>query len=88
MGDYLELYQNCDVILLAEVFQEFRRKSLENFELDPVHFVTSAQLTFNAGLKMTKIELKLLHNMNDYLWFEKQIRGRHLFFNKTTRLSK
>ena len=82
LGDYLELYQNCDVILLAEVFQEFRRKSLENFELDPVHFITSAQLTFNAGLKMTKVELKLLHNVNDYLWFEKQIRGGICFLTK------
>ena len=82
MGDYLKLYQNCDVILLAEVFQEFRRKSLENFELDPVHFITSAQLTFNAGLKMTKVELKLLHNVNDYPWFEKQIRGGICFLTK------
>ena len=75
LGEYLELYQNLDVVLLAEVFTSFRRMSMQNFQLDPVHFITSAQLTWNAGLKHAKIQLELLHNIDDYLWFENQIRG-------------
>lgn len=82
LGEYLELYQNLDVVLLAEVFQSFRRMSLQNFELDPVHFITSAQLTWNAGLKLTRIELTLLKSVDEYLWFENQIRGGICYLNK------
>ena len=82
LGDYLELYQNNDVVLLAEVFQSFRRMSLENFELDPVYFITSAQLTYNAGLKITKAELDLLKHVDTYLWLENQIRGGICYLSK------
>ncbi|KFM69478.1 hypothetical protein X975_26328, partial [Stegodyphus mimosarum] len=46
------------------------------YELDPVHFVTAADLIWNARLKLTKIELQLLNNVNDYIWLENQIRDR------------
>lgn len=82
LGDYLELYQNADTILLAELFQSFRCKAMETFELDPVHFITSAQRTWNAGLKLTKGELALLKSVDDYLWFENQIRGGICYLNK------
>lgn len=74
-ADYLELYQNTDVILLAEVFLSFRRTSLKYYNLDPVHFITGAELTWNAGLKFSKIELELFSDVNDYLWIESQMRG-------------
>ena len=62
LGDYLEIYQNLVVVLLAEVFTSFRKMSMTNFQLDPIHFLTSAQLTWNASLKFAKIQLELLHN--------------------------
>lgn len=74
-SDYLELYQNCDTVMLAEVFSSFRRTSLKYYKLDPVHFVTCAELSWNAGLKYSKIELELLGNVTDYIWFESQMRG-------------
>ncbi|GFV33569.1 c2H2-type domain-containing protein [Trichonephila clavipes] len=74
-SDYLEIYQNVDVIMLAEIFLSFRRTSMQSYHLDPVHFITSAQLTRNAGLKISKVELQLLGDVNEYLWFEKSMRG-------------
>ncbi|GFQ91679.1 c2H2-type domain-containing protein [Trichonephila clavata] len=74
-SDYLEIYQNVDVIMLAEIFLSFRRTSMQSYHLDPVHFITSAQLTWNAGLKISKVELQLLGDVNEYLWFEKSMRG-------------
>ncbi|GBN08354.1 hypothetical protein AVEN_87773-1 [Araneus ventricosus] len=82
LADYLELYQNVDTIMLAEVFISFRRTAMQYYELDPVHFVTSAELTWNAGLKFTKVELQLLSNVNDYIWFESQMRGGICFLGK------
>lgn len=81
-SDYLELYQNCDVILLAEVFTSFRRTAMNYYSLDPVHFVTSADLTWNAGLKLTKIELQLFSDINDYVWLQSQMRGGICFLGK------
>ncbi|GBO35192.1 hypothetical protein AVEN_41119-1 [Araneus ventricosus] len=68
--------------MLAEVFTSFRRKAMRYYDLDPIHFVTSAELTWNAGLKFTKIELQLLTNVNDYIWFESQMRGGICFLGK------
>ncbi|GFX79921.1 c2H2-type domain-containing protein [Trichonephila clavipes] len=73
--DYLELYQNVDTIMLAEVFSSFRRTAMQYYELDPLHFLTSSELTWNAGLKFTKVELQLLSDVNDYIWFESEMRG-------------
>ncbi|GBN31810.1 hypothetical protein AVEN_235934-1 [Araneus ventricosus] len=61
--------------MLAEIFLSFRRTSMQFYRLDPVHFITSAQLTWNSGLKISKVELQLLGNVNEYLWFENSMRG-------------
>ncbi|GFV15240.1 uncharacterized protein TNCV_787311, partial [Trichonephila clavipes] len=45
------------------------------YELDPVHFLTIADLTWHAGLKFTCQELELLSNAEDYVWIESQMRG-------------
>lgn len=74
-GNYLELYQQTDTLLLAEVFTSFRKMSVDCYGLDPVHFLTAAQLTWNAGLKYTRVELELLTNVNDYIWLESGMRG-------------
>ncbi|GBM96325.1 hypothetical protein AVEN_182464-1 [Araneus ventricosus] len=74
-GDYLNLYQNSDVVMLAEVFCAFRNISLKWYGLDPVHYISVSKLTLYAGLKPSKIELKLLGNVDDCIWFEIQMRG-------------
>ncbi|GIY47822.1 uncharacterized protein CDAR_293661 [Caerostris darwini] len=52
------------------------------YDLDPIYFVTSAELTWNAGLKFTKVELQLLSNVNDFICFESQMRGGICFLGK------
>lgn len=81
-AEYLEIYQNTDVLLLAEVFTSFRRMSMSYYNLDPVHFITTADLTWNAGLKLAQIELQLLGNVNEYIWFESQMRGGICYLGK------
>ncbi|GBM36217.1 hypothetical protein AVEN_97582-1 [Araneus ventricosus] len=66
-GDYLKLYQNSDAVMLAEVFCSFRNISLKWYGLDPVHYLSISELTFDAGVKLCKI--------NDYIWFESQMLG-------------
>ncbi|GFQ68067.1 uncharacterized protein TNCT_451541 [Trichonephila clavata] len=81
-GDYLKLYQQLDVILLAEVFTSFRQKCMAYYNLDPCHFITAADLTWNAGLNFTKVELEIFTDANMYLWIENNIRGGICYIGK------
>ena len=38
LGDYHDLYAQSDALLLADVFENFRNKCIEIYELDPAHF--------------------------------------------------
>lgn len=74
-ADYLRLYQYTDTLLLADVFNNFRRLSLNYYQLDPVHFFTAPDLSWNAGLKKTEIKLQLFTDIDMYLFIESGIRG-------------
>lgn len=75
MGDYHDLYLLCDVLLLADVFERFREVSIESFNLDPAQYFTLAGMCWSACLKMTKVELELLTDIDQYQMIEKGIRG-------------
>ena len=75
LKDYHELYNDSDVLLLADVFENFRELCLKIYELDPVYYYTAPGLSWDACLKMTNIELELLSDQDMLLLFEKGIRG-------------
>ena len=75
MGDYRDLYLETDVILLANVFESFRKVCLDNYELDPAHFYTALGLAWKACLKKTGVNLELLKDPDMLLMFERGIRG-------------
>ena len=75
MKDYHELYNDSDVLLLADVFENFRDICLKIYGLDPVHYYTAPGLAWDACLKMTGVQLELLNEVNMLLMFEKGIRG-------------
>ena len=73
--DYHELYNKVDVLLLADVFKNFRNICLENYELDPAHYYTAPGLAWDAALKVTNVNLELLSDIDMLLMVEKGIRG-------------
>ena len=73
--DYHELYNETDVLLLADVFENFRDICLKIYGLDPAHYFTAPGLAWDACLKITKVELELLSDPNMLLMWERCIRG-------------
>ena len=73
--DYLKLYNVSDVLLLADVFENFRDLCLKIYGLDPTHYYTAPGLAWDAMLKMTNINLELLSDVDKLLMIEKGIRG-------------
>ena len=55
LGQYSDLYLKTDILLLAEVFENFRLNCLEAYGLDPAHYYTTPGLTWDAMLKYTKV---------------------------------
>ena len=75
MGDYHDLYLKSDIILLADVFENFRKTCLEYYKLDPCHYFTSPGLSWDAMLKMTDIKLELMTDIDMFQIIEKGMRG-------------
>ena len=75
LKEYHEVYNISDVLLLADVFENFRDICLKNYGLDPVYYYTAPGLAWDAMLKMTSINLELLSDVDKLLMIEKGIRG-------------
>ena len=75
MRDYHGLYLRTDVLLLADVFEEFRKVCLDNYKLDVAWYYTSPGLAWDACLRMTRIKLELLHDQDMLHMVEGGIRG-------------
>ena len=75
LGEYRDLYVKSDTLLLSDVFENFRNKSIEMYELDPIYFVSSPGLAWQACLKKARVKLELLTDYDMLLMIEKGIRG-------------
>ena len=76
LGEYHNLYLKMEVILLANVFEAFRKVCLKNYGLDPAHFYTAPGLAWKVCLRKTRICLELILDPDMLLMFERGIRGR------------
>ena len=75
-----------DTSLWAAVFQNFRNMFLEKYELDPSKFLSAPGLAWQAGLKMTKSQIRSFNWYwhaevnNKYMkGYNKNVFNRHVF---------
>jgi hypothetical protein len=73
--DYHDLYLKCDVLLLADIFENFRKTSIEHYKLDPANFITAASYAWSAMLLKTGVELELISDPKILDIFERSKRG-------------
>ena len=54
LKEYHNLYNQVDVLLLADVFENFRDICIKNYKLDPAHYYTAPGLAWDAAEKLLK----------------------------------
>ena len=62
--------------MLRDVFENFRNKCIEIYELDPAHFLSALGLAWQTCLKNTGVKLELSTDIDMLLMIEKGSRGR------------
>lgn len=79
---YTNLYCCLDVGILAEVFSQFRRVILQNYNLDCCHYISTPQMSFDCMLLLTGAEISLLSDIDQILFIENNIRGGVSYINQ------
>jgi hypothetical protein len=75
LKDYHDVYLKSDVLLLADVFEEFRKVCMTHYQLDPAHYVSAPQLSWDAMLKMTDCSLDLISDSEMFRMLDGSLRG-------------
>ena len=75
MGDYHDLYLKTDVLILVDVFENFRKTNKQYYNLDPVHYFSCPGSAWDAMFKMTGINLELFTDFDMNQMVERGKRG-------------
>ena len=77
MGEYHDFYLMSDVLLLADVFEKFRKTCYNIYSLDPAWYLTAPGLAWDAMLKYTGVAIKLFTEDQSeiYQMVKENIRG-------------
>ena len=75
LKDYHDVYLSSDVLLLADIFENFRKTAMATYGLDPAHYLTLPGYPWDALLKSTEVSLELITDPDMYLFIEKGLRG-------------
>ncbi|KAG7299574.1 hypothetical protein JYU34_016555 [Plutella xylostella] len=75
LGEYTDLYVKTDVLLLADIFENFRKTCKRYYQLDPAFYLTAPSLSFDAMLLKTKVRLELLSDLAIVRMIQDGIRG-------------
>ena len=71
-----------DVLLLADMFENFRKVCQEKCGLDPAHYYSAPGLSWDALLKKTGVELELLTDLDMHLFIKRGMRSGILMVSK------
>ena len=63
------------MLLLADIFENFRKTAMATYGLDPAHYLNLPSYSWDALLKSTEVSLELITDPDMYLFIEKGLRG-------------
>ena len=76
LREYLECYLTSDITLLADVFNDFRKIIFDQFQLDPVKYISSPSLSKDCGLKYSKCKIEHIKDVDIFNFVKQSITGR------------
>lgn len=79
--DYTEVYCKIDTVLLAEIFQKFRKDMLTFSGLDPARYISLPSFSFDSMMKITNCKIGLPQDINIVHFIENGIRGGLSYIN-------
>ena len=75
LRQYLECYLISDITLLADVFSNFRKMIFDQFELNPVKYVSAPSLTKDCALTYSKCKIQNIKDVSIFNFVRKTIMG-------------
>ena len=75
IADYHDVYLQLDVLLLVDFFEKFRTTCLDFYSLNPLHYYTTPGLSWDAELRMSRVEQELITDENIYNLIGNSISG-------------
>ena len=64
-----------DITLLADTYNEFRKIMFDEFQLNPVKYVSAPSLTKDCALKYSKCKIENIKNVSIFNFVRKTIMG-------------
>ena len=65
----------CDELILTDFFEKFRGTCLSNYGLNPLHYYTSPGLARDAAMKLSRVNLEMVTDIDMYKFIEQSMRG-------------
>jgi hypothetical protein len=75
LKDYMHVYLSADILLLADIFENYRSETINDFKIDPVFYFSSPHVCFDAFLYNYTPGIELLTDIDHYLFLKKALRG-------------
>ena len=66
MRQYHDLYIKSDVLILADIFENFRNVCRKNYGLDPARYYTSLHLAWDASLKLAQEVIQQKYHREEF----------------------
>ena len=73
--EYHNVYLLSDTLILSDVFEYFRKRTLETYRLDPLKYPTLPSLAYDCMLSHTKVKLERLTDVDMFHMIEANLRG-------------
>ena len=75
LREYLECYLTSDITLLADVFNNFRKMIFNEFQLDPVKYISAPSLSKDSALKYSKCKIENIKDVSIFNFVRKTVMG-------------